>query len=175
MAEERIYFGFAGENLVIVPVGHITATLCPELKARTQTALGPDSHTTSLRFDFSDCSYMDSTFLGLIVYFAKAARGLGIGAPVVHRANPQCKSLFRTMGMTKMLEFSDEACPSLVEKVELAAQETMSASFLLDVHKELSLLSPENEERFHPLTNALEETLRRMDTSIVDGESGENL
>jgi|GEM_PF-397505 len=159
MVEERIYFGTAGNDLVIVPAGHITATLCPALKAKIQGKLDPDSRVSSLRFDLSACDYMDSTFLGLLVYFSKAARSLGLGAPVVHRANAQCKSLFRTMGMVTMLQFSDEACPSPLRGEELVGNEAMSAGFLLDVHKELSLLSAENEERFRLLTGALAESL----------------
>lgn len=159
MSEERIYFGAAGNDLVIIPFGHITAALCPELKAKIQDRLGPDSRIAALRFDFSECSYMDSTFLGLIVYFSKTARNLGIGAPVIHHANAQCKSLFRTMGMSKMLEFTEEPCPSPIAGEWLASNEALSTGFLLDVHKELSLLSPENEERFRPLTSALEQSL----------------
>ncbi|HWR11626.1 MAG TPA: STAS domain-containing protein [Rectinemataceae bacterium] len=155
MAEEHIYFGFVEKDLVIIPVGHITATLCPELKTELLALLGPDSGVGSMRFDFSACLYMDSTFLGLIVYLAKTARSLGIGQPIVHRADAQCESLFRTMGMTRMLEFSDEPCPAPAEKKELVAQEALSAGFLLDAHKELSMLSAENEERFRALTSAL--------------------
>lgn len=155
MTAEQIFFGFRDMNLVIIPVGHITATLCPELKTRLQALLGPDSSLRSLRFDFSDCLYMDSTFLGLIVYLAKTAHTLGIGLPVIHRVNAQCMSLFRTMGMTKMLEFSEESCPEPEERTELTAQESLSVGFLLDAHKELSMLSAENEERFRSLTSAL--------------------
>lgn len=159
MAEERIFFGTAGDDLVIVPSGHITAALCPELKARIQEKLGPDSRIAALRFDFTACDYMDSTFLGLIVFFSKATRNIGLGSPIVHRANSPCLSLFRTMGMMKMLEFTDEACPAPHEGEELIGQAAMSAGFLLDIHKELSVLSPENEERFRSLTNTLTEAL----------------
>lgn len=173
MVEERIYFGAAGNDLIIVPIGHITAALCPELKAKIQGKLDPDSRIGSLRFDLSACDYMDSTFLGLIVYFAKAARSLGLGAPLMHRANAQCKSLFRTMGMMTMLRFSDEACPSLPEGEELVGNEAMSAGFLLDVHKELSLLSAENEERFRLFTGLLSESLRPEAKPIDEDEEFE--
>ena len=174
MVEERIYFGNAGNDLVIVPIGHITAALCPELKAKIQEKLGPDSRIGALRFDLSACDYMDSTFLGLIVHFAKTARSLSLGAPVMHRANAQCLSLFRTMGMMSMLRFSDEACPSFLEGEKLVGNEAMSAGFLLDVHKELSLLSAENEERFRLFTGLLSESLRPEATPIdKDEEYGE--
>ncbi len=163
MTAEQIFFGLKDSNLVIIPVGHITATLCPELKVRLQALLGPDSNLRSLRFDFSDCLYMDSTFLGLIVYLAKTTHNLGIGQPVIHHANTQCMSLFRTMGMTKMLEFSDESCPEPAEKTELTAQEALNVSFLLDAHKELSMLSAENEERFRSLTSALADSQNQED------------
>jgi len=175
MVEERIYFGTAGNDLVIIPAGHITATLCPELKAKIQGILDPDSRIGSLRFDLSSCDYMDSTFLGLIVYFSKAVRSLGLSAPVIHRANAQCKSLFRTMGMLTMLEFSSEACPSPMAGQELVGNEAISAGFLLDVHKELSLLSAENDERFRLLTDALTESLHSRSEPIDKDKEPESL
>ena len=173
MVEERIYFGTAGSDLILVPIWHITATLCPELKSKIQGKLNAESRIASLRFDLSACDYMDSTFLGLIVYFAKTARSLGLGAPLMHRANAQCKSLFRTMGMMSMLRFSDEACPSLPEGEKLVGNEAMSAGFLLDVHKELSLLSAENEERFRLFTSLLSDSLGQETKPIDEDEEFE--
>jgi anti-anti-sigma regulatory factor len=157
MTQENISLGLAGDALVIAPVGHITAVLCPDLKAKILSFLGPDTRARSLHFDFSGCLYMDSTFLGLIVYLAKLSRSAGTGRPIIHRADPQCKSLFRTMGMTVMLDFTEETCKAPDNAEELSVREALSPEFLLDTHKLLSGLSPENEERFRSLTAALED------------------
>lgn len=159
MIEEHIYFGLAGDALTIIPVGHITAALCPELKAKIQPFLLPDSRISALRLDLSDCDYMDSTFLGLIIYLSKMMKNAGLGAPSVHMTSEQCMSLFRTMGMLKMLEFSDQPCSRPAQPESLSTQVDITATFLLEAHRELTMLSSENEERFRSLTKALEGSL----------------
>lgn len=165
MAEERIFMGLADEALIIRPVGHITASLCPELKARVMTALGHESKVRTLAFDLSGCSYMDSTFLGLIVFMAKTVRGLGLPQPAVHGADAPCMSLFRTMGMMRLLHFSSEACAKPRDVEELIAGEALSPEFLLDVHKELSALSSANKDLFRRLTSSLEDSTSGRSTS----------
>ncbi|MFA6008096.1 MAG: hypothetical protein WC784_05680, partial [Candidatus Shapirobacteria bacterium] len=124
----------------------------------------------SIRFDFSSCLYVDSTFLGLIVFLAKTARNQGIGRPVVHMASGECKSLFRTMGMMKMLDFSEEACPHPANEEKILAGDSLSSGFLYEVHKELSGLSAENEGRFHDLTQELKAVLDSSDAlNDLDG------
>ncbi|PKL06205.1 MAG: hypothetical protein CVV53_05540 [Spirochaetae bacterium HGW-Spirochaetae-9] len=156
MTEEQISIGCLGTNLIIIPEGHITAFLCPGLKARIMEELGPDSALRAIHFDFASCLYMDSTFLGLIVFLVKTARSLGINRPVVHKSTTECKSLFRTMGMMKMLDFSEEASPQPETKEKILARASLSAGFLYEVHKELSDLSAENQGRFSSLTKELE-------------------
>ncbi|MDP2790248.1 MAG: STAS domain-containing protein [Rectinemataceae bacterium] len=154
--EEHISVGVEGINLIIIPEGHITALLCPGLKTKAGEKLGQDSPVRAIHFDFASCLYMDSTFLGLIVFLAKTARSRGIGLPVVHMASIECKSLFRTMGMLKMLEFSEESSPQPTTREKILANEGMNAGFLYEVHKELSDLSADNQERFSTLTKELE-------------------
>ncbi len=154
--EEGISLGVKGTDLIIIPEGHITASLCSSLMKAAMERLGPDSPVGAIRFDFASCLYMDSTFLGLIVFLAKTARSRGIGLPVVHEANAECKSLFRTMGMMQMLAFSEESSPQPSAREKILADEGMSPGFLYEVHKELSDLSADNQERFSILTKELE-------------------
>ena len=168
MIEERIHIGLAGMALTIIPVGHITAALCPELKAKVLSYLLPEPRISALRLDLSGCDYMDSTFLGLVVYLSKTLKSSGLGPLSVHGAGGQSMSLFRTMGMLKMLEFSDRACPRPERTESLSTPADISATFLLEAHRELTMLSPENEERFRSLTGALEDSLG----SSQPGEEG---
>jgi anti-anti-sigma regulatory factor len=160
MAEELIHIGFSKSALVVAPEGHMTAALCPALSQRLSAQLKPDAAIESLHFDYSGCRYMDSTFLGLIVSLSKKAQSLGIGKPVVHDADAQCMSLFRTMGMTGLLAFEVSPCPKPESMETLSVHDALKASFILDAHRELMGLSPENEERFRTLAGALEDALR---------------
>lgn len=163
MAEEQISIGTVGTDLIIIPEGYITAFLCPELQAKIMERLRPDSAVASIHFDFSACLYMDSTFLGLIVLLAKAVQSRDIGRPVVHSVNEECRSLFRTMGMMKMLEFSEEACPQPSDREKILSKDRLSTEFLYDAHMELSGISVENEGRFRTLTEELKAVLDSPD------------
>jgi len=159
MAEERISIGTVGTDLIIIPEGYITAFLCPALQAKIMERLSPDSAVASMHFDFSACLYMDSTFLGLLVLLAKAAQSRGIGRPVAHRVKEECRSLFRTMGMMKMLEFSEEPCRQPLDRETIIPRDRLSTEFLYDAHMELSGISAENEARFHTLAEELKAVL----------------
>jgi hypothetical protein len=170
MPEERIVIGFARDDFVVAPSGHITASLCPQLKEKATAALRfgvdgagfgaardqRDVRAGLLRFDFSSCEYMDSTFLGLLVFLAKGAKKSGLGAPVIHRANEECASLLRTMGMTAMFVFSEAECPKPARAEVIGAEADLTAKFLLDAHADLSGLNAENSKRFEKLIEALE-------------------
>lgn len=69
-------------------------------------------------------------------------------------------SLFRTMGMTGFLAFEDSPCPQPAAMETLNARDVLKASFILEAHRELMGISPENEERFRVLAGALEDALR---------------
>lgn len=159
MSGEKAFVGFNGGALVLRAEGHITAALCPALKSRLLSFLEPQGGAARLHVDLSECEYMDSTFLGLLVFLAKTARNLLLPPPLVHRANSQCASLFRTMGMTKLMEFSREPAPSAGSFEEIVSNESLNSRFLLDAHRELSALSPENRNRFDVLTAILEKDL----------------
>lgn len=159
MVDERIHIGFADDDLVIIPEGHITSAYCPVLKRSVMQSLNSERPVHCLRFDLAGCDYMDSTFLGLIVLFSKATESKGIGKPVFHNVNDSCMSLFRTMGILSRLEFSAGACPLPPKLETMSTSDTLTAQIILETHKELSLISPENEERFRQLTRFLENSL----------------
>lgn len=160
MNEESLRIGLSGTALVVAPEGHMTAALCPALAQRLAVQLRPESAVESFHLDYAGCRYMDSTFLGQIVSLAKKVQSLGLGKPVVHGADPQCMSLFRTMGMTGFLAFEDSPCPQPAAMETLNARDVLKASFILEAHRELMGISPENEERFRVLAGALEDALR---------------
>ncbi len=159
MSGEKAYITFEKGVLVLKATGHITATLCPALKTKLMALLVPDGGVSRLHIDLAECEYMDSTFLGLLVFLSKTSRNLSLPQPLVHRANAQCKSLFRTMGMTKLMEFSEGPGPAGEQVEEIVSNESLNSRFVLDAHRELTTLSPENRKRFDTLTAILEHDL----------------
>lgn len=157
MVNEQIEIGISDRRLVIRPIGHVTAKLCQILK--TQIIIQIEREKIELiEFDMSACSYMDSTFLGLLLLIEKSARAHGLKPVVMYQTNEVCRSLMSTMGMERKFSFSQRPCTTCESLEVLSSPKDVSAQFLLETHRELSQLSPENEEKFRVLTSLLEKS-----------------
>lgn len=158
--EEAAYFKEDGETVYIRAEGHVTAAVCPALKTRLFARLDAQPRATAVMFDLSQCEYMDSTFLGLIVGAQKRFAAAGGDKIRVLHVNEACRGLLRTIGVLGMVELSEEivAFPSEMEKIDTGSR--ASARLILDAHEELSGLSEENHKRFAGLTSILREALR---------------
>jgi anti-anti-sigma regulatory factor len=163
--EEAVYYKSEGGTIYARATGHVTALVCPPLKAAVFERLAEDPPAERVYFDLSACEYMDSTFLGLIVgtqkRFAKAVEG----RPEAHRAivllgvNEACRGLLRTIGVLGMVELSEEEVPFPAELQRLSGEGRASARFLLDTHQDLADLSEDNRARFSTLTSVLKKAL----------------
>ena len=166
--EEATFYKSEDSIIYIKATGHVTALVCPELKAAVFERLDMDPPVGEIYVDLSDCEYMDSTFLGLIVgtqkRFArlKGSTQIGSGRIVLLSVNEACRGLLRTIGVLGMVELSDAPVPFPAELERISGEGKTSARFLLDAHEELSDLSSENRRRFATLTTVLR--------SVVDSE-----
>jgi hypothetical protein len=166
--EEAIYYKETADAVYVKATGHVTALVCPPLKARIFSRLDRDPPVERVAMDLSECEYMDSTFLGLIVGTQKR---YSAGAPASPRrvvslfgVNDACRGLLRTIGVIGLVDLVDGAAGSPQDMERLDGGERASARFLLDAHEELSDLSAENRKRFSALTSVLR--------SAVESENG---
>lgn len=157
MENEQIEIGVSDRRLVVRPIGHVTAKLCQVLKTRLFSQLDA-AGVEQIEFDMSACKYMDSTFLGLLLLIEKSARAHGFEPVTMHQTNDVCRSLLSTMGMERKFIFTDTPSGECKRLEILSAPRDVSAQFLLETHRELSQLSPENEEKFRLLTTLLEKS-----------------
>jgi len=166
--EEAVFYKSEDSIIYMKATGHVTALVCPALKAAVFERLDMDPPVGKIYLDLSDCEYMDSTFLGLIVGTQKRFAGSrggtqpGSGPIVLLRVNEACRGLLRTIGVLGMVELSDAPVPFPSGLERLSGDGRTSARFLLDAHEELSDLSSENRRRFSTLTTVLK--------SVVDSE-----
>jgi len=157
--EEAAYFKEEDGIAYVRAEGHMTALLCPSLKARIFARMEATPPIRGIEFDLSSCEYMDSTFLGLIVGVCKRLTSLNGRKPLLHCINEACAGLLRTIGILGLVELSAEPAPAIegMEKVEVGASAT--ARFILDAHEDLSRLSEENRDRFATLSALLRKAL----------------
>lgn len=166
--EEAIFYKNDGTTIFMKATGHVTASVCPMLKDTVFQRLEGEPRIKEIYLDLSECEYMDSTFLGLIVGTQK--RFSRLSSPdeklkmVLFGVNEACKGLLRTIGVLNLVTLSMEK-PGFSDNLPRLQGETKaSAKFLLDAHEELSGLSEENRKRFSTLTTVLK--------SAVDAEEG---
>jgi len=161
--DEALFFKAIGDRIYIKATGHVTAVYCPELKSRCFGRFDEKPPVNAVILDLSECDYMDSTFLGLIVGLAKRLKTDTAKKISLAGASETCIGLLRTIGVLRLVDLVDPASdfPANLERVGRGA--TATAQFLLDTHEELSSLSPENRAKFSALSSLLRESLKNKD------------
>lgn len=165
--EEAVYYRESADAVYVKATGHVTALVCPPLKARLFARLDQEPPVVDIFLELSECEYMDSTFLGLIVgtqkRFSRPVRGSSGGTVQLYGVNEACRGLLRTIGVLSIvkLQKGELELPEDMEKI--SGGERATARFLLDAHEELSELSQENRKRFSALTSVLRSAIESED------------
>jgi anti-anti-sigma factor len=163
--EEAVYYKSENGTVYMKATGHVTALVCSPLKTAIFERIDAEPPVEKIYLELSDCEYMDSTFLGLIVGTQKRFARLSAGREGACRSivllgvNAACKGLLRTIGVLGMVELSDERVPFPPDLERLTGAARASARFILDAHEELSDLSTENRKRFATLSSLLKNSL----------------
>jgi anti-anti-sigma factor len=153
--EAEVYFKDENGAIYIRARGHVTSTLCPELKSIAFARLDAEPRVEKVLIDLSDCEYMDSTFLGLIVGMYKRFRNISTDRITLTGTNEICRGLLRTIGVLGLLQLSEEKPAFPIAMTRIVAGSKATARFILEAHEDLSDLSEENRSRFKTLTAVL--------------------
>jgi len=157
--DESAYFKEADGIGYVRAEGHMTALLCPLLKARIHSSLDSPRPPRRIAFDLTKCEYMDSTFLGLIVGVGKRLAAFNGTKPLLFGTNQACLGLLRTIGVLGLVELSGTGAPEVEGMERIADCAAPTARFILDAHEDLSAISAENRSRFATLAAALRKVL----------------
>ena len=161
--DEALFFKATGDRIFIKAAGHVTAVYCPELKTRCYGRFDERPLVTAVSLDLSECEYMDSTFLGLIVGLAKRLKADSDRKISLFGISPTCVGLLKTIGVLKLVDIV-ETPPNFPDTLEQVGRVgTTTAQFLLDSHEELASLSEENRARFSALNGMLRESIKNQE------------
>ena len=163
---EALYYQENVSGLFIRAQGHITAAISTDLRELILDRLTKAPAPPLLAADLSECDYMDSTFMGLLVGFHKRYKVL-TGRPLtILRPTPECTKLLTGLGILKLMTLvvGDEPA-SPVAWTDLRASHSPTTEVLLNAHRNLSEISPENEKKFSALQSVLEQQLKKKDPS----------
>ncbi len=162
-SENQLLIASKGNDLYLQALGHITANLCFPLRSMIMKRLSSFSQPFEINIDLSQTSYMDSTFLGIMValdkgLFAKLKTHVYIICP-----NEVSLKLLKNMRLDKVLNFKDQPIPQdlTFERFDdsIDIDELEQLKIVLDSHNKLCELSEENQKRFGPLCSILQNQL----------------
>ena len=147
--------------LYITARGHVTARFCAQLKEFASEHLQEGQTITDAYLEMKDCTYMDSTFIGVIAGINKQLKKkLG---KKLHIQNVQkvCKDLFDSMSLSSLLDFMDKPVefPVLDESNEYG--NLTKPEDIIEAHENLIELSDENKKKFSLLNQILNESYKK--------------
>ncbi|MCM1320561.1 MAG: STAS domain-containing protein [Bacteroides sp.] len=157
-----IRFSENNNDMYISAAGHITAQYCSELKKTIFGKLDSQNAESSamVYVDLSECTYMDSTFIGALVGINKKLKKISGNKVHLQNIQPQCKDLLVFMGVFSLFDTDSPAVPFPDNLTECTAANT-SAEDILDAHENLMELSDDNKKRFETLHDTLESQINQ--------------
>jgi anti-anti-sigma factor len=158
---DSILVGEDDRGWFITARGGIRATLCYPLRETLLARLEESSDVPAVYVDLSQCAYMDSTFIGLLVATdRKLQKGSG-GRLHVMQPSGECLDLFRQLGLQDILIIETLITPPPRVMKDLGeAPGRPAADFVLRAHEALMETSEEARRKFGLLHDELERKLR---------------
>lgn len=147
------------DNTIFIKAsGHLTAMLCTDLRKEVQSRMDSSTNLLDIVVDLSLCSYMDSTFMGLLVGLNKKLQEYSDHKLVIYHPAEQARHLLEGLGLRSYLNFDFEEDFTFPDEMEIVKYESRAtADFILRAHEHLSDLSRENRMKFATLRKVLKE------------------
>lgn len=154
-----LYYREVEKTLYIRAVGHIRAAICSDLRNKVFKRMEEDPTPAGISVDLSQCEYMDSTFMGLLVGFNKLLMEKQGHSIEILNPRPECLELLKGLGVLPLFKVTNEKC-ILPDDMDLVSQaEKAPAAMLLKAHEDLIDLSEENKSKFSALRSILKKNI----------------
>jgi anti-anti-sigma factor len=158
MAEGRILAANHNGVYVIRLEGDVRLTLCTTIDDYFQR-MYDDPAFASVWVDLCSAEGLDSTTLGLLAKLALTVKQRFGFQPAIYSCDPGINRLLKSMGFQRLFELRDEVCGDEDEATAIPVVEGSEAAVkekVIEAHKVLMELSPENRARFKDLLAVLE-------------------
>lgn len=141
--------------LYVQAEGHVTASLCADLRFTVFGRFDKTPAVAGMYVDLSACTYMDSTFMGLLVGFNKRLAKAGAGKLRIVRPTQPARDLLAGLGLATLVEIVEEAIPFPPDMETVVKTRNTGADVVLKTHENLMELSEDNAKRFATLHSVL--------------------
>jgi anti-anti-sigma factor len=158
---DSLSIGSDERGVFMIAHGHIRAAVCYPLRDGLLARLDGAAAPPAVFIDLSECTYMDSTFIGLLVAIDKKLRKATAGRLHVLRPSPACAEILSQIGLQDYLLIDQEAreMPAGMEELSSSAGRP-GADFILKAHEALMETSEEARKKFALLKEMLEKKLK---------------
>lgn len=158
MAEGKILAASHRGAYVIRLEGDVRLTLCTTIDEYFDR-MYENPEFASVWVDLCEAEGIDSTSLGLLAKLALTVKSRFGFQPAIFSCDPGINRLIKSMGFQHLFELHEESCgkPEEVMAVPVVAgDEELVREKVLEAHRVLMDISPENRARFKDLVSALE-------------------
>jgi anti-anti-sigma factor len=158
---DNISLGRDHRGYFVAARGAIRAGLCYPLREALLSRLEGVEKIPAVYVDLSQCSYMDSTFIGLLVAMDKKLRKSSGGRLHVLNPTPECREILRQIGLETFLLVEKGTFDVPQDMADISsAHERPAAEFILGAHEALMDVSEEARQKFRLLKEMLEKKIR---------------
>jgi len=158
MAEGRIRAANHNGVYVIRFEGDVRLTLCTTIDDYFERMF-EDPDFTSVWVDLCEAEGLDSTTLGLLAKLALTIKQRFGFQPAIFSCDPGINRLIKSMGFQRLFELREEVCGGENEATAIPVVEGNESAVkekVIEAHRVLMELSPENRARFKDLLAVLE-------------------
>ena len=138
--------------------GDVRLTLCTSIDDYFQRMFD-DPAFASVWVDLCSAEGLDSTTLGMLAKLALTVKERFGFQPAIYSCDPGINRLIKSMGFQQLFELREELCGAPEEAAEIPVvkgSEDDVKQKVIEAHKVLMELSPENRMRFRDLLSVLE-------------------
>jgi anti-anti-sigma factor len=159
---DSLRFGSDERGHFLAARGSIRANLCFPLRESLLAQLEKGGAVSAVYADLSQCEYMDSTFIGLMVAIDKRLRKSSGGRLHLVRPSAACREILSQIGLQTYLLIDDVPMDLPLHMDEVVpAGDRPGAEFILTAHEALMETSEEAKKKFGLLKEMLERKLRK--------------
>jgi anti-anti-sigma factor len=159
----RVLVGLKGEEVFLEVHGRGTHLVSQPLRECLTQMM--DKGVRNFRMNLGDCSYFDSTFLGVLAGACLKLQNMGASHFVISSITPRNLSLMETLGIAGFFEFiessGEEARPEQLYPLTGGIEGESQTRTVLEAHRTLACLDEKNAARFKDVIECLEQELGR--------------
>ena len=125
----------------------------------------PGEPFNGLRIDLEECTWMDSTFMGMLAMLGLSAKKKGVPAEI-YNASEQNDKLLGGLGLKKVFEFKLGPLPDVQSDTPAASNATTpenSARNVLDAHQTLMDIDISNVPKFEKVVEFVKKDIDKME------------